>query len=119
MTDLQVLKDNIKVLLKLELNTDINIEGDWKLLWYLCKNDKKELIKDLMGNGFDINITDDSGCTVLMWASCFYGNLKMMKILLELGADVNIKDSKSRTSLFWAGNDNFEMIELIKKYGAK
>ncbi len=119
MTELQVLKDNIRVLLKLEYGTDINIKDDWNLLWYLCKKNRVELLKDLIKEGFDINIKNNYNTTALMIVS-FYDNLKIVRLLLENNADLNIKDSLGNTALIYASEYNhLEIIDILKKYGAK
>ena len=47
-------------------------------------------------------------------------NIEIAKILLENGARINKKDSKRRTALSIATkNNNTEMVELLKSYGAK
>jgi len=51
---LQELKNKIRVILKLCDVTDIN--SDWDLFWYLCENDKTNLIEELLSNGFNVNI---------------------------------------------------------------
>ncbi len=82
MTEFQVLKDNIRVLLKLEFGTDVEIEGDWNLLTCLVDNNRKELMKDLVKNGFDLDMKNINDCTILMWCAN-YGQLEIMKLLLE------------------------------------
>ncbi len=82
MTELQVLKDNIRVLLKLEHGTDINIKDDWDLLWQLLINDEFDLMKNLIINGQNINIENDFGETALLWAR-LYGKIEMFELLKE------------------------------------
>ncbi len=119
MTELQVLKDNIRVLLKLEYGTEIIIKEDYKLLWYLCNNNKKELIEDLIKAGFDINIKNDLGNTALIWA-VYYEHFEIIKLLLENGADVNTKNKFHHSALFWAiKKKRLVIIKLLNKYGAK
>ncbi len=114
MTKLQVLKDNIKVLLKLEFGTDINIEDDYDLLYYLCFYNRKELIKDLIQKGFDINIKDyNNENTVLIWAS-WKNNIKIVTLLLEFGADPNIQDIRGHTALIVATKRrSYEIVKLL------
>ncbi len=78
--NLQVLKDNIRVLLKLEFGMNLNLENDWDFLWYLCENNKKELIKDLIENGGDTNVEDFDGDSVLWWAPLYWDD-KIIEIL--------------------------------------
>ncbi len=121
MTELQVLKDNIRVLLKLEYGNGIFMINDWELLYYLCINNKVELVEDLVHEGFDLNIKNKYGNTILIYASWNPSrNLEIAKMLLELGADPNIKNNYGGTAILYVTfNNNPEMFKLLKKYGAK
>lgn len=62
-TELQVLKDNIRVLLKLEFGTDIEVKDDWHLLYFLCEINRYNLVEELVAAGLDIenvNYSDNS-----------------------------------------------------------
>ncbi len=119
MTELQVLKDNIKVLLKLEYCTDIEIENDYDLLWVICRKYEVELLKNLIQKGFDIDIKNKYGNTALMRAS-YNKLLGILKLLLENNANPNIQNNFGNNALYWAEHyRNPEIIKLLKKYGAK
>ncbi len=114
---LKVLKDNIRVLLKLEYGTDIEVENDWDLLWYLLRNDKKELIEDLIENGFDLNI-DNLGDTLLIRASR-YGFLLIIDKLIKYGVDINAQNVFEDTPLILASrNNHLGSVRLLLENGA-
>ncbi len=117
MTELQVLKDNIRVLLKLELGTDIEIEEDYDLLMFLCRNDRKEVVKDLVKNGFDLDVRNHNDSTLLTKAS-YFGDLDIVKILLDIGAKINVNDYFG-SALFWSCyNRHINTVKILLENGA-
>eukprot|EP00833_Pecoramyces_ruminatium_P003637 jgi/Orpsp1_1/1177669/evm.model.c7180000062374.1 len=69
--------------------------------------------------GFDINVRDDHGYTILM-RMAFKGYFSAIKILLNRGADVNAQDNNGITALIFAvAEGDKEMVELFLDHGAR
>ncbi len=116
--NIQVLKDNIKVLLKLVSDINLEVDGDYNLLWVICRKYEAELFKKLVQKGFDIDIKNKYGNTVLIEASQI-GNLKIVELLLKNNADPNIKDSYGDTALIEASAGGFfEIVKLLLENNA-
>lgn len=81
------------------------------------KENKKETVKMLIDEGFDINTNDKYSWTVLILASKG-GNTKIVKLLLEAGADVNIANEEGNTALIQSIiNEDLETVKtLINAY---
>ncbi|MBI3652859.1 MAG: ankyrin repeat domain-containing protein [Acidobacteria bacterium] len=61
----------------------------------------------------------DDGRTPLMLAVTI-GVPGIVKLLIDAGANLNLRDQHGKTALQWAmESDNNNMIELLKKAGAK
>jgi ankyrin repeat protein len=101
-----------------------------ELLIYADRGDI-EKAKDLLQNGYDVNIRDEFGQTALIVAAedC---DLEMVKLLLAHGADVNLQEKDGYTALmaaienqFWTEEDNeeqynaaLEIVKMLLKHGA-
>lgn len=77
----------------------------------------KELFPIFLGNGADINRTDNSGMTVLILNaknSCYKDTIKL---LIQAGADINAVDNEGNTALYYAlkSGDAASARYLIKK----
>ncbi|XP_067051145.1 ankyrin-1-like [Acropora muricata] len=81
-----------------------NIHEETPLMIAL-REDRQELLEDLLLHGVDPNSRDMAGCTALHIAvgrTC----VKSVEILIQNSADVNIKDSSCRTALHVASRLN-------------
>jgi len=108
--------NQIKLIFKLK---DVNLTSDFYMFYHLCENNYHELIKELINNGFDVNIKTKYGYTTLMWAS-INGNIETIKLLLDNGADVNIQNINGYTALsYGVSNKHAKIIKLLKEHGAK
>jgi ankyrin repeat protein len=63
-----------------------------------CKNENEEVIKQLINDGADVNMTNGSGDTPLT-ISCEKENLNIIKYLIENGAKTDINNSMGTSSL--------------------
>jgi len=61
------------------------------------------LSNSLIGNGADVNLTDDHGVTALMFASS-HEREEVVRLLISKGADVNAQDGDGETALMKAAN---------------
>jgi len=77
----------------------------------LIKQKNLDSITNSINSGFDVNIHDGNGISVLFQAIQF-GNLGIVKILVEKGANVNYKNNQGITSLMIAASVN--SMEIVK-----
>ena len=78
-----------------------------------------ELSKLLIENNADVNAKDNSNSTPLFFAVTF-NDIDKVKLLINNKADINHKNDSTHTVLSIANYFHFtEMINLLKKYGAK
>ncbi|MDO4551043.1 MAG: ankyrin repeat domain-containing protein [Planctomycetia bacterium] len=75
-----------------------------------------ELVKFCIHHGADVNAKDRYQKTPLHYFRSIYG-YEIVKLLLEAGAGVHEKDLDGRTPLFYV--ENPETIQLMMDYGAK
>ncbi len=73
-------------------------------------------LKDLIGQGADVNIQDNHGETPLMY-SAVVGSLDGMRLLLEHGADPNLQNQFGSTALIWSATD-LAKVQLLLDHGA-
>jgi ankyrin repeat protein len=85
--------------------------------------DHGDIVLFLLSKGASINAKNDRGFTPLHKA-VWKGRIKTVKILLAKGADANAKTTTGATPLSIAreakvAGDRKELIEVLRKYGAK
>ncbi len=66
-----------------------------------AKSDNKDLIKEYIKLGGDLNIQDEKGYTPLIFAA-YYGHASMVDILLSAGANPCTEDKRGNTALMGA-----------------
>ncbi|SMO68473.1 ankyrin repeat domain-containing protein [Fodinibius sediminis] len=70
-------------------------------------------VREMIGQGMDVNASDNSGRTPLMLAS-FNGHTEIVQLLLEEGADVSARNTDGRTPLIFASSGPFpETVALL------
>jgi TonB family protein len=76
-----------------------------------------ELVKKLLLQGANVDVTTERGQTPLMLAS-ISGLLEVVRVLLEAGADAQLRDRLGLTALDWSQRRGFsEVTELLTKHG--
>jgi ankyrin repeat protein len=70
----------------------------------------------LIGNGANVNVTNNNGATPLMLASEF-GHTGMVRSLLAHGANVHLKANDGQTALSWASGAD-EIARMLRGAGA-
>lgn len=77
-----------------------------------------DAVKDLLGQGYDVNACREGGWTALLYSSA-QNYPKIMKILLDAGANPDIGNALGITPLhFGARYGNIEIAEMLIDYGA-
>ena len=83
-----------------------------------AQNNDIDLVRQLLDNGIDINVRDDTGNTTLARAS-LNGHIEIVKLLLDRGADINSIDENGWTSLMLASSNRYtEIVKLLLEKGA-
>jgi ankyrin repeat protein len=79
----------------------------------------REVMIDLLKNGYDPNSKDSYGQTPLLWAT-EYGHEAMVKLLPEKDAELESKDWQGLTLLWWAAENGHEtVVKLLLEWGAQ
>ena len=105
-----------------------NAEG-WTALHIAARNSNiygSEIVKLLLENNADVNLTDKIGFTALMLAAKYSNtesSLETVKLLLEKGANINLINKYGWTALMWAvqysnSSSNLETVKLLLEKGA-
>ena len=77
-----------------------------------------ESIKNYIDSGYDLNIWDNRGYTVLTKAA-YYDNIEIVKLLLDAGVDIN-KENDNGNALIWATTkSNIDIIKVLLIAGYK
>ncbi|KAL7802906.1 ankyrin repeat-containing domain protein [Trichoderma afarasin] len=78
----------------------------------------RDVVKQLLEKGADVNAVDQNGYSPLISAS-ESGHFEVAKLLIEHGATINVRDSKGATPLFKAAASGFvELVQLLIDKGA-
>jgi hypothetical protein len=91
------------------------VDANPYLLYEASKNGYIELVKILLANGLDINVTDHAGLTALHRA-VVYGRMKLTRFLIEHGANINALDTSNYAPLFFSRNR--KMCKYLLENGA-
>jgi ankyrin repeat protein len=108
-----------EVIYHIEAGTNPNLLEDSKhLLHVAAKGGRLEIVKFLIGKGFDINATNPEKWTALHLASK-HCHLETVKCLVEHNADINCKDRAERTPLYLsAGEGHLDIVQFLIENGA-
>jgi len=75
-------------------------------------------VKNLIGEGVNVNATDQENRTALMYAS-FNGHKGIVEMLLESGAILSLRDASGRTALLYASTGPFaETVKILLEHNA-
>jgi len=75
-------------------------------------------MKNLIGEGVNVNATDQENRTALMYAS-FNGHTGIAEMLIESGAILSLRDASGRTALLYAATGPFaETVKLLLEHNA-
>jgi hypothetical protein len=62
----------------------------------------KELVRELLSRGADVNASSQRGYTPLIYACMGSDSVEVIKMLVVAGANVNARDKSGQTALLWA-----------------
>jgi len=104
----------------IEHKADLNSQGqNGDTAMYVACETKYDVIKLLLENGADPNISTKLGSTALMTAA-FYNKPKTVKLLLDYGANPDSREYRGQTALMRATElyGNPDILRLLLEYGA-
>jgi hypothetical protein len=84
--------------------------------WDAATRGNTKLIKRLLADGMDVDVTDKGGLTAL-YRAAHNDQKETVSLLLSNGANVNIRDKFGNTPLDVTLNDN--IVELLRQHGGK
>ena len=94
--------------------------AEWKAAteenWDVATRGNTKLIKQLLEDGMDVDLTDKEGLTAL-YRAANNDQKETVSLLLSNGANVNIRDKFGNTPLDHTLNDN--IFELLHQHGGK
>ncbi|KAF8427603.1 ankyrin repeat-containing domain protein [Terfezia claveryi] len=100
------------------LKEDFKIDDVQNALYSACVGGKLGIIKVLLDQGADVNITG-GGCGTALGAAAYRGSLEIVTLLLDQGADVNISGGNYGTALGAAAySGSLEIVTLLLDQGA-
>ena len=83
-----------------------------------AKDDKIQIVNEMLDKGADVNAKDKDGWTALLHAT-WYGNIDVVNQLIAKGTDVNAKNNDGETALMFAYENGYgEIVKLLKTAGA-
>lgn len=89
-----------------------------KRIFEAIENGDTEMVKQLIGNGIDVNTRDEDNISLLHMAVCGCHD-EIVKFLIENGADVNAADDGTWCPLHYAVECNqTEIVKMLLKHGA-
>ena len=97
------------------------VKGEFKtsILMEAAVRGNVGVMKLLIENGADLNMTDKDGWTALMGATV-QGHMESVKLLLEQGVEVNAKNNNGETALVMAaGMKHEEIMHALIQYCAE
>ncbi|MDP7048019.1 MAG: ankyrin repeat domain-containing protein [Verrucomicrobiota bacterium] len=100
--------------------TPEEVEAKWKAAtqgnWDAATRGNTELIKQLLADGMDVDVTDKEGLTAL-YRAAHNDRKETVSLLLSQGANVNIRDKFGNTPLDVTLNDN--IANMLRQQGGK
>ena len=89
------------------------------LLHYAIRHDARDIVRELVARGEDIETKDQDGAPLLMYAAG-WDKIEIMLLLIELGSNINATTEHGRTALSVAASRNaFGSAKLLIDRGAK
>tara|TARA_B100000674_G_C37876562_1_gene932266 strand:+ start:27 stop:1364 length:1338 start_codon:yes stop_codon:yes gene_type:complete len=84
-----------------------------KVLLVASQEGKLNFVRDLVREGFDLNVADDNGDTALIIASG-YGRVDIVKELIGAGAYINLANKNGDTALIEAvRRGNYDIVKIL------
>ena len=112
-------EEMVKIFLANGVNVNkLDCEEEDTALICAVRKENIDLVRLLLANGADVNVTNHWGDTALMWA-IEVENVELVQLLLDNGADVNAREKNGVTALLLAANEEkTEMVKFLLANGA-
>ena len=77
-----------------------------------------DIVRDLLGNGVNINLTNNDGNNAL-WFACFGNYLNLMRLLINSGINLDNQNDNGVTILMYAASSGkVEAVQILLSAGA-
>jgi len=110
--------ESVNRLLQIPKIINVQDKNGWTPLIVAIYHNHKEIVKTLLINGADLNISSFKGTTPLMYAINSYVKHKdseILNLLLDLGVDIYQKDYSNKKVLdYCLENNELEVLNIIK-----
>lgn len=94
------------------------IPGQVTPLILACRQNKPEVVAELLASGADTTCSDSDGNGAL-WAACYSESLECLRLLKEAGADLNQANGDGVTALMYAASaSKFAAVQFLVENGA-
>ncbi|XP_011408586.1 PREDICTED: uncharacterized protein LOC105315583 [Amphimedon queenslandica] len=115
---LQFMRLIAELLLKEQVDPNIQEEDGWNALMLACQNGHIQIAKLLLKEQVDPNIQEEDGWNAFMLA-CENGHIQIGELLLKEQVDPNIQDRVGHTALMAASsNGHYEVVKLLLEWEA-
>ncbi len=107
-------------LLEKGANANIRVAEGYTSLYWAVQRNHMTLVRLLVENGADINMTATADGGTALMVAVSNGNAEIAKYLIEKGADVNISNNAEITALKVARvNRLTSLVKMLEKAGAR
>lgn len=111
------LEDQVKELLKQDINVNERAEAGWTSLLYASAQGYPRIVQLLLDAGANPDIGNIHGITPLMYGAR-YGNIDVCRILLENGANTDLQDMYGITALMVATSlGHADVVDMLLDIG--
>jgi pectate lyase len=110
--------DAVKFLIEAGVDVNTRDGQGYVPLVYALWAMNSDIVKLLLDKGADVQAKDKSGYTPLHWA-VMMGSKESTELILEAGGDVRVESTTGETPLDLARQGGPEIVELLRKHGAK
>ena len=110
--------DIVKVFIENGMNIEVEYNTHDTPLLYAVSYGKENIVKYLVEQGANLEAKDECGRTSLFYCMV-HNKTNLAKYLIEKGANVNTKKGRVTPLKIAITNQNEELIDILKKHGAK
>ena len=112
--------DVLELLLAHGADANAKDSAAWSLLHYAAGSGSTDMTRLLLNKSADVNAKENEGGQTPLHRAAGKGHTTVAELLIANGADVNAKENEGKTALSVAKDKgNTEIVELLRKHGAK